>query len=210
MNAFYTYLYIDPSRAHSRVPEGEPIYVGKGQKDRVYRHLCSIKKHPFIQRLQKMKREGVEPIIKFLFKDIDEELAFLVEEEAIDLYGRKDLGKGTLLNLTDGGEGRPGSKFVMTQAHKDAIAIAKRGKRRPPEFGRHMSQVLTGRKLTATHIENSANSRRGVKHTPEHIAKMVAAQQGIPKPRQACIYCGRMFSAARLSQYHGEKCKSKN
>lgn len=98
LEVFYTYLYRDPSRGN------EMIYVGKGQKRRAWKHLSRTDRHPFTQRLQKMKRNGVTPLIEFLCKDVDEELALLCEVEAIDLYGRKDLGKGPLLNLTDGGD----------------------------------------------------------------------------------------------------------
>lgn len=54
MSEFYTYLYIDPSR-------NEPIYVGMGQKKRVWYHPKRKDIHPFVQRLQKMAREGVQP-----------------------------------------------------------------------------------------------------------------------------------------------------
>lgn len=109
---FYCYLYIDPSR------NNEPIYVGKGKDKRVKYHLKRKDKHPFTNRLQLMKRNGVEPIIEFLCKEIDEELAFLVEAEAIAKYGRKDLGKGPLLNLTDGGEGPSGQIFTEETKQK--------------------------------------------------------------------------------------------
>jgi hypothetical protein len=109
MNIYYTYLYCDPSR------NNEPIYIGKGCKDRAYKHWSKTgkfghKKHPFIQRLEYMYKTGIEPIIEFICKDVDEELAFFVEEEAIAKFGRKDLGKGTLLNLTDGGDNPPNRK----------------------------------------------------------------------------------------------------
>lgn len=99
MNNCYTYVYRDPSRSN------EPIYVGKGTGNRAYRHLKSTHNKHFAARLAKMKREGVEPIIEFLCKDVDDELAQLCEVEAIDLYGRLDLCKGPLLNHTDGGNG---------------------------------------------------------------------------------------------------------
>jgi hypothetical protein len=95
---FYCYLYRDPSR------NNEPIYVGKGKGQRAFVHLKRRDVHPFTQRLQMMAKNAVKPVIEFLVKDCDEELALLCEVEAIDKFGRKDLGKGTLLNLTDGGE----------------------------------------------------------------------------------------------------------
>ena len=99
----YIYRYTDPSR-------NEVIYIGQGTKSknefaRSRVHVKRKDKHPFTQRLQKMAREGVQPVIEILIEGIDKELADLIETEAIDKYGRKDLGKGPLLNLTDGGDG---------------------------------------------------------------------------------------------------------
>ena len=98
---FYTYIYRDPSR------NNEPIYVGKGCAKRAWSHLSSSKKHPFIQRLQYMKKNSVVPSIEII-DALDESHSIFLEECLIEIIGRKDLKKGTLLNLTDGGEGVSG------------------------------------------------------------------------------------------------------
>lgn len=104
MREFYVYVYRDPSR------QNEAIYVGKGKAGRAYKHLTRKDMHPFTQRLQLMKREGVEPHIEII-NAIDEGHAYFMEECCIQVLGRKDLGKGTLLNLNDGGKGgQSGSK----------------------------------------------------------------------------------------------------
>lgn len=97
MTKFYTYVFRDPSR------NNEPIYVGKGQGSRAKRHLSRRDRHPFTQRLQKMAKEGVVPDIEII-SAFDEEHALFMEECLISLFGRKDLGKGSLLNLADGGQ----------------------------------------------------------------------------------------------------------
>jgi hypothetical protein len=51
-----------------------------------------------------------------VFETEDEAEAFAKEIELIALYGRRNLKKGTLFNLTDGGEG--GSGTIKTAAHK--------------------------------------------------------------------------------------------
>lgn len=107
---FYTYIYRDPSR------NNEPIYVGKGSRRRAYSHLKKSNRHPFIQRLQKMKNNNISPTIEII-NALDESHSFFLEECLIEIYGRKDLGKGTLLNLTNGGEGVSG--FKHSQDHKD-------------------------------------------------------------------------------------------
>lgn len=98
---FYTYIYRDPSR------NNEPIYIGKGKKNRAWDHLRIKRKNPFIQRLQLMKKNNIVPSIEII-DALDESHAFLMEESLIEIIGRKDLGRGSLLNLTDGGEGVAG------------------------------------------------------------------------------------------------------
>ena len=58
MDNFYVYVYFDPSR------DLENFYVGKGKGDRSHYHLTRVDKHPFTQRLQKMVKEGIIPIIE--------------------------------------------------------------------------------------------------------------------------------------------------
>ena len=106
---FYTYLYRDPSR------NNEPIYVGKGSGVRAWTHLKTRRQSPFTQKLAEMKRDGIEPTITMLCKDVDEELAFLCEVEAIDKFGRLDLGTGTLYNQNAGGAGFGGGHNAATR-----------------------------------------------------------------------------------------------
>jgi hypothetical protein len=101
MEDFYTYIYYDPSR------NNEPIYVGKGYADRAWDHFTRKHRHPFVQRLQYMRKNNIFPVIG-IYAGLEEEFAHLLEMELIAKFGRKDLGKGTLLNLTDGGEGVKG------------------------------------------------------------------------------------------------------
>jgi len=120
MTQFYAYIYRDPSRAN------EPIYVGKGSGRRAWAHLKPIKRrHPFTQRLNKMIRENIQPDIEVI-DAINEDHAFFLEKCLIAVIGRKDLGKGPLLNRTDGGEGNSGrvhteeSRKRMSEAQKRA------------------------------------------------------------------------------------------
>ena len=95
MTDFYAYIYHDGPT---------PIYVGKGKDDRVGDHLKHAKNRHFHFKLEKMKREGREPRIQIIDAP-NEDAAFEMEELLIAMIGRKDLGLGPLLNLTDGGEG---------------------------------------------------------------------------------------------------------
>lgn len=113
---FYTYIYRDPSR------NNEPIYVGKGQRRRAYVHLKLRGKGPFISRLKYMSKNNINPSIEII-DALSESHSFLMEESLIEIIGRKDLGKGPLLNLTNGGEGVAG--ITWSAQRKDAWSISR-------------------------------------------------------------------------------------
>ena len=86
---YYTYAYLREDKS--------PYYIGKG---------CG-------RRLYDKSRNGVKPPqdkskVIFLKQNLTEEEAFKHEIYMIAIFGRKDLGTGILLNMTDGGEGKSG------------------------------------------------------------------------------------------------------
>lgn len=85
MSKFYSYLYIRE--------DGTPYYVGKGKGRRVF-NIKGHHIHPPKDRSRIL-----------IFPQDSEAEAFESEREMIWLFGRKDLGKGCLRNMTDGGEG---------------------------------------------------------------------------------------------------------
>jgi hypothetical protein len=223
---FYTYCYIDPSRQSKWFDEGEPIYIGKGKGNRAYRHLISTKMHPFIQRLQKMRRNGIEPIIKFLAKEVDDELACLAEKEAIDKFGRKDLEKGPLLNLTDGGEGPAGAKHskevvekrmakllpkMVTLEYKQRMSEAVTKAQSSPEFKAKFSAIQKVAQNKPGVNERRKASQQRTFSSPEFKAKMskiqkIAQANYIPI---ACPHCLKTGKPGPMSRWHFENCKHK-
>lgn len=160
----YTYIYYDPSRGN------EPIYVGMGQKKRAWDHLRSKRKSPFIQRLQSMNRKGIKPIIG-VYVELDRELAFLLEEELISKFGRKDLGLGPLLNLTNGGEGTIGR--VWTESQIKDWAIQRTGENNPM-FGKvHSAESC---------LKIGSSQPKTRKYTPESKKAKGAGQSGSMNP----------------------------
>lgn len=128
---YYTYIYFDPSR------NNEPIYVGKGSGKRNLYHLTRKKiRHPFIQRLEYMKELNIEPIIQAIY-GLDEVCAYELEMEFISFFGRKDLNKGPLLNLTDGGGRNTGS--VLSEGHRRRIGEKSKGRIKTPETRKKLS-----------------------------------------------------------------------
>jgi hypothetical protein len=91
---FYIYAFIDPEI-------NEPFYIGKGHNDRWKRHFrqpyinrCTL----FYNKLRKMKREGIKPIIEIIKDNLNEVTAYEVESILIHLIGRRDIGTGPLCN----------------------------------------------------------------------------------------------------------------
>ena len=123
---FYTYVYLDPRKSgdfvyHRGVDEiycfnYEPIYGGKGCDGRLdihnYLALNTNKNKLFYNVIRKIYKEGLEPIIVKILQNVAEEEAFAEEINFISIVGRRDKGRGSLCNETDGGEGISGMSRI--------------------------------------------------------------------------------------------------
>lgn len=93
-HGFYVYI-------HRRATDGVPFYVGKGKGLRAW---DVDRRTAWWKRVMAKYGHTVE-----IAQDgLQEWAAFELERDLIALYGRRDLGLGQLLNLTDGGEGASG------------------------------------------------------------------------------------------------------
>jgi hypothetical protein len=115
---YYVYCYFDVER-------DEPIYVGYGHDRRAYDHLKRKDRHPFVQRVQKMLAINNVPKIVFIGENLDATDAVKLEIDTIKKFGRKDKGLGSLLNLTDGGEGTTG--LVHSHESKQKMSENRKG-----------------------------------------------------------------------------------
>jgi len=110
---FYVYVYRDPRP----LKLDQPVYVGKGTGNRDISHWSKGSHNkPFQDFISHLKLRGYVALCTHALETEDEAEAFAKEIELIALYGRRNLGTGTLFNLTNGGEG--GSGTVKTDAHK--------------------------------------------------------------------------------------------
>ena len=106
---YYVYAYLRAKESPT-AKAGTPYYIGKGSKNRAYSH------------------HGRVPVPKnsanivFLENNLTEIGAFALERRMIAWYGRKDLGKGILLNRTDGGEGNSGG--IWSREARLALSLA--------------------------------------------------------------------------------------
>lgn len=84
---------------HYRKDKGEVFYVGISSN--IKRPYKKSNRSSFWKKIINKTDYDVE----ILFNDLTKIQAEIIEKELIKFYGRRDLGTGTLCNLTDGGEG---------------------------------------------------------------------------------------------------------
>ena len=204
---FYAYIYYDPSRGN------EPFYVGKGSGNRAWRHLTRNNIHPFIQRLHLLKKNNIKPIIG-IYSGFDEEMSYLLEEELISKFGRKDLGKGPLLNLTDGGDGAYGSSYKITSEHRNKITESLKGLTKSEEHRRKIGVAGKGR---IPHNKGVAMSGDAKEHLSQlNLGKSVSEDirqkikdtlTGQPHNKVCCSVCGKLVGERSVNRYHNANCK---
>ncbi len=158
--------------------DGVCEYVGEGRKNRFFIHVLKandgIVQTQWINHLRSsiQKQRHIEIRIVFISPDPK-----AVEEKEIELiakYGRRDLGTGTLYNLTAGGGCQRG--WVPTDEYRQRMSQLIKGKKRTDETKRRLSEASLGRKHTEATREkmraSSVNKNLGYKHTPEARERM--------------------------------------
>lgn len=98
------YLY-----RHTRIDTNELFYIGVGTKPKTYRLNTTEYSRAYTKKgRSNFWRNIVEKTdyeVEILIESNDYDFLKQKEIEFIALYGRRNLGKGTLVNLTDGGDG---------------------------------------------------------------------------------------------------------
>lgn len=106
--AYYVYVIIDPRNF-------EEFYYGKGIGNRKNTHLTDNNDSEKYRRIEAIYKEGQEPIIKVIAKDLTEKEAFLVEKTLIWKLGK---------NLTNQSSGLFADKFRPHDTfHKDLLGF---------------------------------------------------------------------------------------
>lgn len=103
---------------HIRVDKNEVFYIGIGKTE----------KRAFEKRSRNFYWRNIAKFgykVEILFNDLSWEQACEKEKEFIQIYGRKDLNKGTLCNMTDGGDGILG--LIVSEETKEKIGAANKG-----------------------------------------------------------------------------------
>jgi hypothetical protein len=174
MQKFFVYMFVDHNK-------GNPIYIGKGCKNRDAQHealaRCNHKKGYLYNWMRKYHSlNGVWPRPFRLAEGLTEKEAFEFEIGLIGFYGRIDLKTGCLFNRTDGGEGCYGKSPDVLER----IAAKKRGVKLSPESIAKRTATILGRKWSAETKLKMSMAAQGRKMSPEAKAKISAAVRARP------------------------------
>jgi len=182
------YLY-----KHVRKDTDEVFYVGIGSDDDYSRAHTTHKRNQFWKRV--VNKTDYHVIIYEDDKTWDEVVE--LEKYWISHYGRKNLGEGTLVNLTDGGEGSYGR--VLSEETKRKIGKKSKLKVYNDEYRKKLSDTLKGsknhrygKKLSKETRKKISESQLGEKHhwygtkRPEKVRKKIGESQ--PTRKEVCKY----------------------
>jgi len=152
LGKYYLYRYI-------RLDKNEPFYIGIG-KTKNYKR--AYEKYKCDRSLFWFKiTEKTNYRIDILLDNLTKQEAVKKEIEFIKLYGRKNLKTGSLVNLTDGGDGVNNIKW--SEDSKNKLRLKMLGKNNH-QFGKKQSQEtkdkriksLTGKKRTNEQKRNQS------------------------------------------------------
>lgn len=186
---FYIYL-------HRKSTNNEIFYVGKGYKKRAWEKTRSNKHWK-----NTVKKYGY--FVEIYQDGLQEWAAFELESELIALYGRKDLGYGSLVNLTNGGDGISGHKHSAETIKK---ILAKSSLHKHSEATKLlMASKLKGIPLPKSAIINAAKTNKGRICSKETKIKMSLSKKG----RKKSLETREKMSSWQIGKKLSEETKQK-
>lgn len=186
MNHFYVY-------AHCKIGSGIPFYIGKGFANRAY-SKCG--RNQFWRNV--VKKHGYR--IDIIFENLSEEVAILFEKYYIEMYGRRDLGSGPLVNMTEGGEGASGRS--VSPETREKISKAQMGEKNHL-FGKHHTEEAKGK---------ISNSNLGKTLSKDHKEKLIKFHIGKKRSEETKQKISKSKSGENhplFGKFHSEKTKEK-
>ena len=150
------YLY-----RHIRLDKNEPFYIGIGS-DNDYKRANAKKGRSF---KWKDIAYNVQYEVEILLDNITWDEVCKKEIEFISLYGRADLGKGPLVNMTDGGEGQYGRKISNETRIKMCKSKSENAKQ---------NMKISHKNRDYSYLKGKAGCKVGIK-SKEHILSLIEA-----------------------------------
>ena len=148
-------------------PCGEVFYIGIGVNQK--RPYDKVRRSNHWKNL--VSKYGYE--VQILKSDLTWEDACELEVALISHYGRKDLGLGTLVNMTDGGDGAVG--VIYTKEYRDNMSRINKGENHPLYGKKGELCAWWGRNHTEETKRKISESGTGRIFSEEHRIKLKEA-----------------------------------
>ena len=171
----YVYVYIDPRN-------GEPFYIGKGIRNRLFSHLDDQSENEKVAKITEIRQSGKEPQIDILRYGLSDSEARLVEAAAIDLIGLAKL-TNRVAGFDDHSFGRITSQDVIIMVDAKHVEV------------RHKAILITINKLyrsAMTPLELYETTRGIWKVGPQRNKAMYAF----------ALYQGIVLEVYRIDQWY--------
>ena len=136
---------------HLRNDTNEVFYVGIGKKEK--RAFSKYGRNPHWKNI--VNKVGYT--VNIIHKDIDHKEAKKIEILLIEKYGRKNLGLGNLVNMTDGGEGLLNPSIETRQR----ISEVHKGKILSEESKKKMSEAKKGKIFSEETRQKISEANKG-------------------------------------------------
>jgi hypothetical protein len=141
---------------HLRNDTNEVFYVGIGAEEK--RAFDKKKRSPYWKHI--VNKMGYS--VNIIHKDIDWEDAKKIEILLIEKYGRKNLGTGNLVNMTDGGDGTLG--LVVSDKTRQKISEGNKGKTLSEDTKQKISETKKGKIMSEETKQKMSETKKGEKH----------------------------------------------
>lgn len=186
------YLY-----RHIRLDNNEPFYIGIGYDNNYSRAYEKGSRNKYWKNIVDLTEYRVDIMLDYL----DNDEVKTKEIEFISIYGRSDINKGTLVNMTDGGEGTLG--YRHSEETKKRISESNKIENITEENRRKKS--LYAKNRTKLHKEKLkiANTNRIV--SEETRIKMSISHKGKKIPEDVKL----KMSSSQKGRTHSEESKQK-
>lgn len=173
-NKYYIYFHINPLK-------NEIFYVGKGCNKRAF---SKNGRNDFWKKI--VNKYGY--IIDIVEENLTEEESLEREIFYITKIGRRDLGLGPLVNLTNGGEGCQ----MISELTKNKISKSNKGRIYTDEYKSNMSKVQKNRLLNMNDEYKKSMTkhidRNGTKHSIKSKHKMSNTRKNFDNDKKLSIY----------------------
>lgn len=159
---------------HIRLDTNEVFYIGIGVKEK--RSRSKYGRNKYWKAI--VDKHGYE--IQVIKRNLSYNDACECERILIDWYGRKDLGKGNLVNLTNGGDTTEG--YIFSQKTKNKIGLANIGRKHSLEINKKKGRIGSwnhligqspwnkGKKMDESY---SKNMRKPKSNSDNHFKKRI-------------------------------------